>query len=650
MAEVAGATAVVVLLAALAPRLLGLRVGRTRAAAAAFAGLVVGGMAVGAAAQGPQQRPGVAAGAMVLGLAVFAAMGFLVAAEAVAPPGARPWPLVWVGTVRGRLRRARRYSQISALAVRHGFGAYLRGRRHRDLDTPQGRALRARSLREALEAGGVTFVKLGQLLSSRCDLLPPEFVDELSRLHDRAAPEDWERVRRLLAEELGAPPETLFTTFDREPLAAASIAQVHQARLPGPAGVDLRVAVKVQRPGIRPIVEQDLDILLRIAGRLDERAGWAGRVGVLALANGLAAALREELDFRIEAANLQAVAAATGQRGGEPVHTPAVHTGLGSSRVLVMEWLDGLPLADAGPLIEQRGLDRARLASDLLGCLLRQILLDGVFHADPHPGNVMLLRDGRLALLDYGAVGRLDTLMQAALQRILLAVDQRDPAGLREGLLGVVQRPDQADEQQVERALGRFLARHLGPGRAPGAAMFTDLFRLLSDHGLAVPGDVAAAFRALATLEGTLRALDPYFDIVAESRALAAAQRARALSPAAVQRTASEELATLVPTVRSIAHRTDRIAGALGQGRLSVNVRLFAHEDDRRIATGALHQTLLAFLGAALGIMAALLLGGAGGPRVTPALGLHQVLGYGMLTIGSMLMLRVLATILRPRR
>jgi ubiquinone biosynthesis protein len=650
MAEVVGAAVVVALLASLAPRLLGLRVGRTRAATAAFAGLVAGGIAVGAAAQPAEQGPGIAAGAVVLGLAVFATMGFLLAAEAVAPTGGRPWPLLWFAAVRRRVRRARRYSQISALAIRHGFGSYLRGRRRSDLQTPRGRALRARSLREAMEAGGVTFVKLGQLLSSRRDLLPPEFVDELSRLHDRAAPEAWERVELLLAEELGARPETLFTAFDRTPLAAASIAQVHQARLPGPSGGDLQVAVKVQRPGIRPIVEQDLDILLRMAGKLDERAGWAGRVGILALAEGLAAALREELDFRIEAANLQAVAAATGRRGGESVHTPVVHDGLGTSRVLVMEWLDGLALADAGALIDQRGLHRTQLARDLLGCLLRQILLDGVFHADPHPGNVMLLRDGRLALLDYGSVGRLDTLMQAALQRILLAVDQRDPAGLRDGLLAIVQRPDQADEQQLERALGRFLTRHLGPGRTPGAAMFTDLFRLLSDHGLAVPGDVAAAFRALATLEGTLQALSPGFDIVTESRALAAAQRTTALAAAAGPRTATEELATLLPTVRSIARRTDRVSGALEQGRLSVNVRLFAHDDDRRIATGALHQTLLAFLGAALGITAALLLDDAGGPRVTPELGLHQAIGYGMLTIGSLLVLRVLATILRPRR
>jgi ubiquinone biosynthesis protein len=180
--------------------------------------------------------------------------------------------------------------------------------------------------------------------------------------------------------------------------------------------------------------------------------------------------------------------------------------------------------------------------------------------------------------------------------------------------------------------------------------MFTDLFRLMSDHGLAVPGDVAAAFRALATLDGTLRTLEEQFDIVSESRALAAAQRIQALTPAEVQRTTTDELASLLPTARSIVRRGDRLAGALEQGRLTLNLRLFAHPDDRWMATAALQQVLLAFLGAALGIMATLLLGGTGGPRLTAGLGLHQLLGYGMLTVASLLILRVLAGILQPRR
>jgi ubiquinone biosynthesis protein len=145
----------------------------------------------------------------------------------------------------------------------------------------------------------------------------------------------------------------------------------------------------------------------------------------------------------------------------------------------------------------------------------------GLFHADPHPGNILLLADGRLALLDLGSVGRLDAQLRAALQNLLLAVGRGDPAGLRDALLELVSRPDEIDEEQLERALGQFMALHLAAGAAPGAEMFTDLFRLITRFRLGVPPEVAAVFRALATLEGTLTQLAPGFDLVAEAQGFA---------------------------------------------------------------------------------------------------------------------------------
>jgi ubiquinone biosynthesis protein len=632
--------------ALLARRLLGLRFGMVRLLVAGFLGLLAAGP-IAEALAGSVPRDGGAATPvwfLILGgaCALVVAMVFLVVAEALVPSGSVPGPLAWRRALRGRIARARRYSQISRIAFRHGLTPFLSGRRRAELDTPDGRRELARSVRQALDEGGVTFVKLGQVLSTRPDLLPLEFVEELGQLQDQVAPAGWDQVEQVLAAELGAPVEEVFAGFDREPLAAASVAQVHAARLK--SGEE--VVVKVQRPGIRTVVERDLDIIVRLARTLEARTRWARALGTRSLALGFADAVREELDFRIEAGNMAGVAATAGGR----VRIPVPYQPLSGERVLVMERLDGTPLSAAGPLIADRGLDRDGLARDLLECLLRQVMVSGVFHADPHPGNVLELADGRLGLLDFGSVGRLDASVRAALQRLLLAMDRGDPLAASDAMLEVMLRPDEVDTERLERALGQFMARYLSPGARPGVRMFSDLFRIVSEHGLSVPPEVAAVFRALATLEGTLAQLAPGLDLVAEARAFAGRQGIEQLDAGAARQLVAEELTTLLPMLRRLPRRVERIAGAAEHGRLSVQVRLFADERDRRHVTGLLHQVLLTILAATAGIMAVLLLGTAGGPRVTATVSLYQLLGYNLLVVCAILALRVLVLIFRPDR
>jgi ubiquinone biosynthesis protein len=638
----------VAVLAVVAGRLLGVRVGAVRLLGAGLIGYAIAGL-VSRTLDRPEQPFLLLS--VLIGISVLVTMACLVVAEALLPSGSRPRP---VRALRRRLARTRRYTQITAIAVRHGLGPYLRGRRAAGAEVPRGRARQAHSLRMALEAGGVTFVKLGQMLSTRDDLLPREVVDELSRLQERVGPAPWQSVRALLEEEFEQF-DTVFASFSPEPLAAASVAQVHQARL----ATGQEVVVKVQRPGIEPLVERDLDIVLRLAETIEARrrrglsvratieVGTRPGLNAVELAHGFAAAIREELDFRVEARNIAAVTAAAERRDADGlVRLPTLHKGLCSRRVLVMQRLDGLPLGAAGAAIDARRVDRHVLARGLLDCLLGQMMLDGVFHADPHPGNVLLLTDGRLGLLDFGSVGRLDALQRNALQQLVAAVEQGDPDRLRDALFELAPPPDEIDEQQLTRAVGQFMARHLAPGVAATAAMFTDLFQLVSDYGLTIPPEVAAVFRALATLEGTLAQLDPGFDIVAEARSFAAAQ----LGPAAVTRTANEELVAMLPVLRRLPRRVDRITGALEQGRLSVNVRLLADERDRRVITTLLHQFLLAFLGATSGIMGVLLLGAGGGPAVSSSLSLFELLGYNLLVVSLVLVLRVLFIVFRPER
>jgi ubiquinone biosynthesis protein len=362
--------------------------------------------------------------------------------------------------------------------------------------------------------------------------------------------------------------------------------------------------------------------------------------------------MREEPDFRVEARNTAAVAVTwAGQQravgGGASVTLPAVYEQLCTEHVLVIEWLDGVSLRAAAQLIDDRGLDRAALSRALLRSMVYQITEGSVFHADPHPGNVLLVTDGRVAMLDFGSVGRLDTRQRLALQDLLLALGRGDPAAFRDALLELVTRDEEIDELLLERALGQFMARHLTGGAAATPEMFTDLFRLASRFELVIPPEIATVLRALGTLEGTLTLLTPGVDIAAEAHAYAADRVSWQIAPKAVKKTAADELTELLPVIRRLPRRFDRVTGALEQGRLGLNVRLFADERDRRVVTGLTNRFLLAFLGAGSGIVAALLLGAPGGPKVAPTVSLYQIIGYNLLIVAAILVLRVLFTIFR---
>lgn len=630
-----------------AQRLLGVRFGLVRLALGAGLTLALfNPIARGLVGPPPFEGPsGAAVALLVLTTlcSVLSGLIFLVLAEALVPTGSLPRARDLRRDVTGRIARTKRYLQILRIAIRHGLGPYIRGRRRPGRENAAGQAELARSLRLALDEAGVTFVKLGQVLSTRSDVIPASVANELSRLQDQVSPAPWPEIEAVLTEELGAPPHQLYGDFDTDPLAAASVAQVYTARLP--EGAD--VVVKVQRPGIAAVVDRDLDIVRRLARLLERNTDWGRSMGVRALADGFADAMREELDFTVEAGNMTTVAAGRSVASNNDLVVPELYPQASTRRVLTMQRLDGIGLGNAAPAIADRGLDAARLGRVLFECIIGQVAIDGVFHADPHPGNFLLLADGRIGMLDLGSVGRLDPATREALQRFLLAIDHADPVAATDALLEIVYRPDVIDERSLERAVGQFMTRHLSAGVALGPAMFNDLFKIITSHDLGVPPEVAAVFRALATIEGTISRISPGFDLVAASRQFASAHVTDRLAPDALRRTATEELATLLPMLRRLPRRIDRIAAAAESGRLGLNVRLLADDRDRRHITTLLHQVLLAILGATAGLMAVLLLGTPGGPKITDTMSLFQLFGYNLLVICAVLVLRVLVLVFR---
>jgi ubiquinone biosynthesis protein len=534
--------------------------------------------------------------------------------------------------LRAGIERFRRYVGLARIAARHGFGplALL----HRGSRSEQ--ALGG-SLRDALQDAGGIFVKFGQVLSTRSDVLPAALVAELSSLQDSVSAVPAAAIRELIERELAQPMAALFSTFNDDPIAAASLAQVHRAVLP--CG-DV-VAVKVQRPGIEAHVERDLQILLKLSASAESGTSWARAAGVAALARGFAQNLRQELDFASEAEHLATIRSALSPRSA--VRIPRPYPELTTKRVLVEEYLDGLSLREVAN--SGSDVDRNGSASSLLDSFIVQIFDIGLFHADPHPGNVLLLPGGALALVDFGSVGRLDSLQQHALTQVLLAIGRRQPRLLRDGLLELCTADIAVDHDALDRELARFLARRLGVGMRAGANLIGDLVGLIVRFGLAIDPQLAGMFRAIATLEGTLRVLNPDFDLLEEVQRSASVRGLGLPTTAEAADEIGDALLELLPALKRIPHHLDHIGHLAARGELTLRVRLFADRRDVEHVERLTDRLLLAFFSASVGLVSVLLLALPAGSVEIDGTRINQVFGYAGLTAATILGLRVLAAI-----
>lgn len=580
---------------------------------------------------------------LILAWGVALGLGVLVILEALVPTGTVPSLTRFLRDLPARRRRSGRYARIVALAVRHGLGGFLSRRSRQDLGD-QAPAV-ARSLREALTEAGVTYVKLGQMIATRPDLVGEAFARELGQLQSDVPAEPWEVVRATLVAELGSPPEDVFAHVDPEPLAAASVGQVHRARLQDGTAVVL----KVQRSDAQAQVRADLDIVLRLARWLDRVTDWGRNIDIRTLAEGFAASLTEELDYRTELANTVAVGEATraGQEG-VTVRVPTTYSQLSGPRLLVMEEVQGVPVSRAREqLASMPGARRADLAAALLGSVLRQVLGTGVFHADLHAGNVFLADDGSLVLLDLGSVGRLDAAGRAGIGRLLMAVDRGDSIAATDALLEVLDRGPGMDDQRLERDLGVLISRAGQLGSTGSAGLFSELFSMVVRHGLSVPPQIAAVFRSLGALEGTLRQIDPASDLVTASKVAGREFAREQLTPAALRGSVEEQLARMLPMLQRLPRRVDALAESLQRGELSVNVRLLADARDRSFLTGLVQQLTMTLLAATFAIAGIMLVTSGAGPELSPGLFLYPLLGATLFLFAFVLAARALVLVFR---
>lgn len=499
-----------------------------------------------------------------------------------------------------------RLQEIASILIRHGFGDMVHRMGLSGALERAGKVLHWQEagelahlapharVRRALEEMGPTFVKLGQILATRVDLFEPEWIAEFSKLQDSTPASPYAEVHQQLTEDLGAPPEEVFAFFDSQPLATGSIAQVHRARL-GDGG---EVVIKVRRPGIRTVIEADLRWLGRLAEAIETSSLELRQFHWPSVIRQFTQSLRRELDFGAECHNAERIAANfEGYIGpaipGDPAASgnalaaeardalpfiviPRVYWEWTGERVCVQEYVSGIPGRDLAAAT-RTGLDRKVLARRGVHAMMKMIVEDGFFHADPHPGNIFYLPGNRLALIDFGMVGRLTEERRDQLVRLLLGLVRREPVKVADVLLdwagnGGVEA--EINEEALTGEIELFVDQYLGVPlkQLQLGDILSDLVAILREHRLSLPPDLALLIKAFITLEGMGRELDPDLDLAGEALPILQATLATRYAPAAMIKRSWRTMSDMTLLAASLPRDLGRLLRAARRGRLDIHV------------------------------------------------------------------------------
>ena len=551
-----------------------------------------------------------------------------------------------------KLSHVKRYKDIAVLLMKYGRSDVVREAGWDDAIEPaKGTTAlaanpKAEELASDLEKMGPTFIKLGQLLSTRPDLLPPPYIEALARLQDKVEPFSYEEVEHIVTEELGVRLSKAFGEFSTEPLAAASLGQVHRATLR-----DGRlVVVKIQRPNIREQIIEDLESLAEIAGVLDRRTKIGKRYHFSGMIEEFHKTLIAELDYRREAGNLTLLADNLSEF--ERIVVPRPVPDYSTARVLTMDYIAGHKIDGVSPvaLLE---VDGDALAEELFRAYLKQIFVDGFFHADPHPGNVFLTDDDRVALLDLGMVDRIGPRLQEQLLQMVLAVSEGRADEVSDIAIKIGETTEEFDEkefrQRVEDVVGR--TQDVTLGELQVGKVFLDMAQQAAETGIRMPQELTVLGKALLNLDGIGRVLAPEFDpsasIKRNSSKIMRQRMVKAMSPGNVY----AGLLEMKDLVMRLPSRVNKILDATASNKIGFKI-------DTGIDAGGLMgglQTVANRITVGL-VLAALIVGAALLMRIETAFTIFGYPGFAILCFivaaggGMALVVNILLTDLRARK
>ncbi len=490
----------------------------------------------------------------------------------------------------------------------------------------------AQRMRIALEELGPTFVKLGQVMATRLDLFPPSWIAEFEKLHSEVTPVAFDDLLPELERALGRSPFDVFRELEREPHGSASIAQVHRAKLQDGTPVIL----KIRRPGIRPRIEADLRILANLAELIESEMPEARRYQPTLIAAQFARSLERELDLALEARHIERFAR---NFADDPyVIVPKVYDEWTSESLNVQQHIEGIPATNSAA-VSAAGLDRKLLAARGVDAFLKMILIDGFFHADPHPGNVFYLTGNRVGIVDCGMVGRLSPVRRNQVVDLLTGLARLDEEPMVEVLLDWAGEP-YVDEEKLAADVNELVFDYEGlPLKDIRIAVLLRRFAgIVREHSIVLPADLGLLFKALITLEGLGRQYDPDFRIVDHLKAPLRAATLDRYSPSAVVQRGRTNLSNIVNLVGSVPRDIARLLRDARRGKTRIDLDLkrlddFGHRLDR-----AIDRATMGIMTASLVIGSAIVMTVPGGPVVfgVPVLPVLGLVGYGMAFLNSL--------------
>ena len=480
-----------------------------------------------------------------------------------------------ISKITKRYRHLVRYQQIIGIVFKYGFENIIDAMKidhYIDIipfSKPHQKLSRNQRIRMVLEELGPTFIKMGQVLSSRPDLIPLDLTRELAKLQDKVPSFSFEQVGQIILAEFGSPMSDVFHSFEESPFASASIGQVHRARL----SPNEPVAVKIQRPGIRKTVEVDLEIIHYLAQVMEKNIEDVEIFRPVKIVEEFARTLEKELDYMVEAANMEQMADQFAKE--RAIHIPEVYWSHSTQRVLCMEFIRGIK-ADDVEAIDRAGLDRKKITRAGADFVLRQVFEFGFFHADPHPGNIFILEDQRICMIDFGMTGFVDSSTRELFIDLLQGLASNNTRDTARLLYRLTDPDDSVNMADLEKDIAQFCALYLSrkleelnPSR-----MIHQFFELCTRHGLRIPPDLFLMIKAFLSIEGVARTLNPQFDMFAHARPYIRAAMLRKYSLPRLSREFAGIAKDTLALLQTLPGDTGSIITQIKQGKIKATISI----------------------------------------------------------------------------